>query len=63
MANFPGSNDIVELNGLFKKVYADKLENIIPDGKKVVNLIKFLPKNKATGADYNQAIILGLEHG
>lgn len=59
MAAFQGANDITELNGLFKKVYADKLENIIPDGKKIVELIKFLPKNKSTGADYNQAIILG----
>ncbi len=63
MANSPGSNDIVAIDGLFKKVYGDKTENIIPDGKKVVNLIKFLPKSKQTGRDYNQAIILGLEHG
>lgn len=64
MADFPGSNNSqLDLNGLFKKVYADKTENIIPDGKKVMNLIKFLPKNKAPGQDYNQSIILGLEHG
>jgi hypothetical protein len=43
-------------------VYGE-LENIIPQNLKVTNLIKFLPKNKSTGADYNQAIILGLEHG
>lgn len=58
MANYPGSNDIVQADGLFKKVYGE-LENIIPQNLKVTNLIKFLPKNKATGADYNQAIILG----
>lgn len=63
MANYTGSNDITVIDGLFKKVYSERLENIIPDGKKVVNMIKFLPKNKATGQDYNQAIILGLEHG
>ena len=59
MANYTGSNDITVIDGLFRKVYADKLVNAIPDGKKVVELIKFLPKQKATGADYNQAIILG----
>ncbi len=62
MANFPGSGDIVSFDGLFKKVYADKLENIIPVGKKVAELIPFLQKNK-TGDSYNQAITLGLEHG
>lgn len=62
MANFPGSGDIVSFDGLFKKVYADKLENIIPVGKKVAEMIKFLQKNK-TGDSYNQAITLGLEHG
>jgi hypothetical protein len=58
MANFPGSGDIVSFDGLFKKVYADKLENIIPVGKKVAELIPFLQKNK-TGDSYNQAITLG----
>lgn len=62
MANFPGAGDIVSFDGLFKKVYADKLENIIPVGKKVAEMIKFLQKNK-TGESYNQAITLGLEHG
>lgn len=57
MADFPGSNNsALVLDGLFKKVYADKLENIIPDGKKVVNMIKFMTKAKQTGSDYNQAI-------
>lgn len=60
MADAVGSNNSnLDLNGLFKRVYADKTENIIPDGKKVMNLIKFLPKNKQPGQDYNQSIILG----
>lgn len=62
MANFPGSGDIVSFDGLFKKVYGEKLENIIPVGKKVAEMIKFMQKNK-TGESYNQAITLGLEHG
>ena len=58
MANFPGSSDIVTLDGLFKKVYSDKYENIIPVGKKVAEMVKFLSKSK-TGESYNQAIVLG----
>jgi hypothetical protein len=62
MADFPGAGDINTFNGLFKKVYAERLENIIPVGKKVAEMIPFLPKKK-TGESYNQAIILGLEQG
>lgn len=62
MANFPGSGDIVSFDGLFKKVYAPKLENIIPVGKKVAEMITFMQKER-TGDSYNQAITLGLEHG
>ena len=58
MAAYPGANDISVLDGLYKKVYADKLENIIPLGKKVSEMIKFLAKNR-TGDSYQQAITLG----
>jgi hypothetical protein len=51
-----------DLNGLFKQVYADSLENLIPDGVKLMNLIKFNNKDK-TGEKYNQPVILGMEHG
>lgn len=61
MADFPGAVDITTANGLFKKVYGD-LENLIPVGKKVAEMIPFLPKAK-TGESYNTAVILGLEHG
>jgi len=40
-----------------KKVYGD-LENLIPVGKKVAEMIPFLPKAK-TGESYNTAVILG----
>lgn len=50
------------LNGLFKQVYADKLKDLIPDGVKLLNMIKFSAKDK-TGDKYNQPIILGMEHG
>lgn len=62
MANFPGSNDITVIDGLFKRVYADKLSNPIPTGKKVCELIDFLQKSR-TGESYQQGVILSLEHG
>lgn len=57
MADFPGAVDITTANGLFKKVYGD-LENIIPVGKKVAEMIGFVSKQK-TGESFNMAIILG----
>jgi hypothetical protein len=50
------------LNGLFKQIYADKLKDLIPDGVKLLNMIKFSAKDK-TGDKYNQPVILGMEHG
>jgi len=58
-----GANTIATLNGLYKKVYDGKLENLIPDGVKLLNAIKFVRKEKRPGADYNQSVILGMEHG
>jgi len=58
-----GVNTLATLNGLYKKVYDGKLENLIPDGVKLLNAIKFVRKEKRPGADYNQSVILGMEHG
>jgi hypothetical protein len=57
------ANTLENLNGLYKKVYDGKLENLIPDGVKLLNAIKFVRKEKRPGADYNQSVILGMEHG
>jgi len=51
------------LNGFFKETYADKLGELIPDGVKLLNKIKFASKDKQPGNLYHQPIILGLEHG
>jgi hypothetical protein len=51
------------LNGLFKETYADKLQDLIPDQVKIMNLVKFLPKDKQPGNLYHQPVILGMEHG
>ena len=58
-----GSNTISTLNGLFKEVYADKLENLIPDGVKLLNMIPFVKRDAQPGNLYHQPVVLGHEHG
>ena len=57
------NNNLSTLNGLFKERYADKLENLIPDGVKLYKMIPFVSKDKMPGNLYHQPVILGLEHG
>lgn len=57
------NNTAGTLNGFFKESYADKLAELIPDGVKVMQKIKFLAKDKQPGNLYHQPVILGLEHG
>lgn len=56
-------NTVGNLNGLFKEVYADKLKDLIPDGVKVMNKVKFNGKDKQPGNLFHQPVILGQEHG
>jgi hypothetical protein len=48
---------------MFKETYAEKIEDLIPDGVKLLNMVKFLPKDKNPGLLYHQPVVLGLEHG
>lgn len=57
------ANTAATLNGLFKVVYADKIENLIPDGVKLLTRIGFATQSQRTGKSYNQPVVLGLEHG
>lgn len=57
------ANTVDTLNGFFKKVYADKIKELIPDGVKLYNEIKFNDRNEAPGESYNIPVSLGLEHG
>ena len=57
------NNTTGTLNGFFKETYADKLAELIPDGVKLLNKIKFMSKDKTPGNLFHQPIILGLEHG
>lgn len=63
MAEAAGNNNMTTLNGLFKERYADKMERLIPDGKKVLQAIKFISKDKQPGNAYHQPVVLGMEHG
>lgn len=56
-------NTVGNLNGFFKEVYAEKLHELIPEGLKLVNLIKFIAKDKMGGNLFHQPVILGMEHG
>ena len=56
-------NAIGNLNGLFKEVYADKLKELIPDGVKLLNMIKFSQRSDSLGNLFHQPVVLGLEHG
>jgi hypothetical protein len=51
------------LNANFKIVYANKIENLIPDGVKLVNRIPFSGREAQLGNLYSQPLVLGLEHG
>lgn len=57
------NNTAGTLNGLFKEVYADKMKDLIPDGVKLLNLIRFSSKEKSLGNLFHCPIILGMEHG
>lgn len=57
------TNTVGNLNGLFKEAYGSKLENLIPDQVKLLNMISFMPKDKQPGNLFHQPVILGLEHG
>ena len=46
-------NTVGNLNGLFKEVYADKMKELIPDGVKILNMIKFMSKDKQPGNLYH----------
>jgi hypothetical protein len=63
MADYSGANSATTLNGLFKEVYEDNLKRLIPDGKKILQKIKFVSKDRMPGNAYHQPVVLGMEHG
>jgi hypothetical protein len=63
MAQSSSNNFADTLNANFKEVYADKIENLIPDGAKLQDRIKFSSRDNTLGNLYHQPVVLGLEHG
>ncbi len=57
------NNTVGNLNGLFKETYDSQLHLLIPDGVKLLNMIKFGSKEKMPGNLFHSPVILGLEHG
>jgi hypothetical protein len=51
------------LNANYKDVFGDDIIELIPDGVKVLNDIKFVEGEKEQGGTYNQAVATALEHG
>lgn len=56
-------SDLDTLNGFFKIMFMDKLENLVPEGVKLVKMIPFVKPNKRMGLEYRQPVLLQLEHG
>jgi hypothetical protein len=52
-----------QLDGLFKEVYADKLENLLPGGIVFYKLVPFVSKDKQQGDSYHQPVMLRRSHG
>ena len=56
-------NRVGLLNSLFKEIYADNLENLLPKGLKLQKDIAWIEKSKSPGAKYNQPVLMRHEHG
>jgi hypothetical protein len=53
------TNDVSSLNGIYKAVYADQIQDLIPEGTKLLNMIKFSGAEKSLGDLYNMPAVLG----
>lgn len=56
------TNDVSNLNGHFKRLYSDKIKDLVPQGVKLYNKIPFNSKKKL-GDAFHCPVVLGLEHG
>lgn len=58
------TNSIAQtLNANYKQVYGDDIIDLIPEGVKVLPMLKFVEGEKQQGGTYNQPVALKLEHG
>lgn len=51
------------MNSLFKEVYADEVENLIPERELITKTIPFVSADKQNGNAYVQPVILSRNHG
>lgn len=58
-----GENTVTTMNGLFKTVYADKINDLIPDYAVLQKRIDFVSAEKETGSYYAQPVVLAHEAG
>ncbi len=63
MAPLSGSETVATLNGLYKEVYADGIQHLVPEGLKVQGMIPFCPKQKELGNLYHQPVVLAWPGG
>ena len=57
------ATNTTDLDGLFKKIYAPKLQNLIPESAILVKDVPFVEKSKQNGESYNQPVVLTQEQG
>lgn len=50
MSSIQGENAVSTLNGLFKEIYAPSINNLVPDGVKLLKLIPFKEDEKIGNA-------------
>ena len=59
LKNMANANTVDQLNGLFREVYGDDVENLIPTGEELMKDIPFVKSEKRLGQAYNQPVIVG----
>lgn len=56
-------NDVLTMDGLFREVYANEVEGLVPDSDLLAKLIEFVPQEQREGNLYHQPVILTREQG
>lgn len=57
------ANVVSTLSGLFKEVYADKLESLVPKAARIQKEAKYVSRDKQEGNQYHQPVRLTRAHG
>jgi hypothetical protein len=59
----PVANTISTLSGMFKEVYADKLESLVPEAARIQRDFPYVARDKREGNQYHQPVRLTRAHG